>query len=99
MADFLANFGGVIDVDDTARKIKFTLENKDSDTSRGSLKNEGAATVYLGWNKEAIDALDDTEEADKNFIVSGDSIRVPKYCSYVTAQTAAGSAKLQYVED
>jgi hypothetical protein len=107
--DIEIRLGGVIDVVDTdyTRVIlgprDFTSQSNVE--RRGTIVNLGPAEVFLGWNKEYLDAVDESMESDKAFIqpvgsTSGISaIRVPLFSEYFVCRTASGAAKLIYVED
>ena len=94
-----ANFGAVLDVGDTARRVRFNYENTEGNGDRGSIINEGNEIVYIGWNKEVLNA-DSSEEVDKNFLKVNDAIRIPRHAAFGSVVCAAGKAsKIQYVED
>lgn len=93
------NFGAVLDVTDTPRRVRFNYEITEGSGQRGSFINEGNEVVYVGWNKEVI-AADASEEIDKNFLKVNDSIRIPRHAVFGSVQCAAGkTATIQYVED
>jgi hypothetical protein len=103
------NLGGVIDAVATDY-TKVVLGPRDFTAMsnverRGTIVNLGPVEVFLGWNKEYLDAVDESMEADKAFLMPVGSatgitaIRVPLFCEYYVCRTAAGTTKLIYVED
>ena len=103
------NLGGVIDVGSTDY-TKVVLGPRDFTSQsnverRGTVANLGPAEVFLGWNKEYLDAVDETMESDKAFLKpvgaanSISAIRVPLFAEYFICRTTSGSAKLIFVED
>lgn len=103
------NLGGVIDSVSTDY-TKVVLGPRDFTAMsnverRGTIVNLGPAEVFLGWNKEYLDAIDETMESDKAFLKpvgtanSISAIRVPLFAEYFVCRTLSGKAKLIYVED
>jgi len=96
--EFEVHFGAVVNITTTPVRVRFVQEIKEGDQVRGSLINEGPATVYIGWNKEVV-AADDTQEDNKNFMKANDALRIGKSASFASICTAVGTAKVQYVSD
>jgi hypothetical protein len=98
--DFTSNLGATIDVTDVLKKVRVMSSTEvDNDDSVGSMLNDGPDTVYIGWNKDTMNA-DTSQEVDKIYLRFNDSVKIPKRATYFICQTAAGeSAKLLVVED
>lgn len=109
MIDIEVNLGAVIDVG-SADYTRVILGPRDFTSQsnverRGTIVNLGPAEVFIGWNKEYLNAVNETMESDKAFLKpvgvanSISAIRVPLFAEYFVCKTSAGSAKLIYVED
>lgn len=96
MADFLAHFGAVIDVNATPRNLRFVDRVLGADQERGILINKGPNEVYVGWNKDVAHA-DTSEEDDKAWLVVNDWIPIARSVSLASLVTASGSAKVVYI--
>ena len=94
MADTELHFGGIIDVTNSPQVIRFLNAAPRGDQSRGKFINRGSATVYIGWNKTV--SADANAGDDKCYLLSGESVDIPRSVAYASVATASSTAKLIY---
>jgi hypothetical protein len=97
MADVIVNLGQCFTATPTPQVYRFKWPY-DAGNRRGSVKVKGGTRVIFGWDK-APAVIDDSDEADKGYCDSLESIRIPRKCNWFVAVTASGSSKCILIED
>ena len=91
-AEVSVTSGGVVDSSTTQDSIVI------NSGKGGSLVNKGTATVYIHWLNDTVEA-NNNAGVNKCFLDSGDAVRIPSRTKKISHKTAAGTAKLIFVED
>lgn len=91
------NLGGTYDITTVVREFVPT-QLIDFGFRRGSIKNIGSATIFIGLNK-VPDLATTAEESDKVVLSTGEALRIPRRCTRFFILTSAGSSKIIYIED
>lgn len=95
MPQIVHALGGAYDVGTSAEA--FQLSAAPHGDARFSILNKGAATVYLEWESDTVDA--NTDEKDRKcWLETGDAVRVPGGATKFAVKTASGSAKILIVQ-
>jgi hypothetical protein len=96
MADQRINFGGTIEVTSSVNLIFFDHAPSDR---RGSLKNNGAFRIYIGFNTDDVNTNEDAEDG-KIWCEPGVAVRIPRECSFIAVKLdAEATVKAFYIED